>query len=88
MGKGRERWADLVGYSTAELRPHLERQFPPGMGWSNIDRWHIDHIVPLAAFGPMSAGDPVFRAAWALTNLRPLWKRDNEAKGPKREHLL
>lgn len=87
-GKQRARWCDLVGYGVGELRRHLERQFLPGMSWHNIGHWHIDHIVPIASFGPMSPGDERFLACWALTNLRPLWKSENLRKSAKRELLL
>ena len=67
---------------------HLERQFLPGMTWGNRGEWHIDHIVPLASFTFTSPDDPEFRAAWALTNLRPLWAKDNIRKSAKRTHLI
>lgn len=86
--KQRRPWTELVGYSVEELRVHLERQFLPGMNWANIELWQVDHVLPVAGFGPMSPGDDAFRACWALTNLRPLWKIDNLLKGSKREHLL
>ena len=83
-GKGGATWASLLGYSAADLRAHLERQFLPGMGWHNLNKWHIDHIVPLAAFPrPLD-----LRAAWALPNLRPLWREENIRKREKRTHLL
>jgi len=81
-------WEELAGYSVEALATHIARQFLPGMGWQNIGDWHVDHIVPLANFTYQSSSDPEFRAAWALTNLRPLWKRDNLMKGPKRLHLI
>lgn len=63
-------------------------QFLPGMSWDNMAEWHIDHILPLASFSYASASDPEFRAAWALTNLRPLWSAENMQKGAKRVLLL
>lgn len=81
-------WKCLVGYGPAELREHLERQFLRGMTWDNMGQWHIDHIVPLDAFNYINADDPAFRAAWALTNLRPLWAADNVRKHAKRLHLI
>lgn len=84
---GRSRSAErLLGYSIDELRLHLERQFVKGMGWHNMDRWHIDHIVPQAAFELSNDGE--WRACWALTNLRPLWASSNMAKGAQRQSLL
>jgi hypothetical protein len=79
---------ELVGYSFSELKAHLERQFTPGMGWHNVSKWHIDHIVPLSSFSIIGPDDPELRRAWALANLRPLWAADNLRKGAKREVLL
>lgn len=86
--KARRNVLDLVGWAGDELRAHLERQFVKGMGWHNLDDWHIDHIVPLASFTITGPDDPELRRAWALTNLRPLWARENEAKGAKRLMLI
>lgn len=82
------RWLVLVGYTVEELRQHLERQFLPKMGWHNMPKWHIDHIVPLASFKFESAADPEFKAAWSLTNLRPCWGSENLRKHAKREFLV
>lgn len=79
---------DLLDYSVAELRAHLERQFLPGMGWHNMGQWHIDHIVPLSSFTITGESDPGFKRAWDLPNLRPLWGQHNVAKGARRETLL
>jgi hypothetical protein len=89
LSKASRRLHDLVGYTTDQLAAHLERQFTKGMSWRNRgSKWHIDHIIPLASFQFTSANDPEFRAAWALTNLRPLWKPANLSKGAKRLTLL
>lgn len=87
-GKGGRRSAELLGYSIAELRAHLERQFLKGMSWDNMGEWHIDHIVPLSSFTIAGPDDPELRRAWALPNLRPLWAADNIRKGAKRTVLL
>lgn len=87
-GKGGKSWQDLVPYTLDDLMAHLERQFLPGMTWDNRGDWHIDHVVPLASFNFTSPDDPEFRAAWALTNLRPLWAKDNIRKSAKRTHLI
>jgi 5-methylcytosine-specific restriction endonuclease McrA len=58
------------------------------MTWENFGDWHVDHRVPLASFNYASADDPEFRAAWALTNLQPLWKRENLRKGKLMKVLL
>jgi 5-methylcytosine-specific restriction endonuclease McrA len=80
---------DLLGYSSAELVAHLERQFTKGMSWSNYgSEWHIDHIVPLSSFSYETPDDPDFKSAWALTNLRPLWATENFSKGAKVSLLI
>jgi Protein of unknown function (DUF1524) len=81
-------WKDLVGYSVDDLRRHLEAQFTKGMSWSNVSKWEIDHIVPLADFDIKEAGDREFMAAWSLGNLRPLWRPLNRSKSDKRVFLL
>lgn len=78
----------VIGCALGELKTHLERQFLPGMSWHNMSEWHIDHIVPLASFTITGPDDPELRRAWALSNLRPLWAKENMSKGAKREVLL
>ena len=88
LGKQGWRWETLVGYTLADLMAHLERQFVTGMTWDNRGDWHIDHITPLSSFRYDSADHPDFRAAWALSNLRPLWAHENLSKNDRRTHLL
>lgn len=86
--KSSESWETLVGFSLSDLIRHLERQFTDGMSWDNMGDWHIDHIVPLASFKYESSEDAEFRAAWAITNLRPLWSKENVSKGARRLLLI
>lgn len=81
--KQRRRTYALLGYSYEDLRAHLERQFQPGMSWENYGEWHIDHIVPLSAFNFSTPEHLDFARAWALANLRPLWKLDNLRKNAR-----
>lgn len=81
-------WQSLVPYSIEQLYRHIERQFIGGMTWQNMGKWHIDHIVPLKSFSFTNPADPEFQAAWALTNLRPLWASDNIEKNGKRLYLI
>jgi len=87
-GKEGRTWREAVDYSLADLIAHLERQFLKGMGWHNMGEWHIDHIVPLVSFQITGFDDPSFRRAWALSNLRPLWAKDNVSKGGRVTTLL
>lgn len=79
---------ELLGYSVEDLRRHLERQFSRKMSWEAFARGdiHIDHRRPLSSF---DLSDPdQFSAAWALTNLQPMWAGDNIKKGNKLVVLL
>lgn len=88
--KGRRKDAPtmaLLGCSAAAAKRHLERQFSAGMTWANWGGvWHVDHIRPLAGF---DLTDPAqLRDACHFTNLRPLPKLENLAKGAKRVFLI
>lgn len=87
-GKAGRKWSDLVGYDRERLMTHLERQFTPGMTWDNYGGWHVDHIVPLSVHQIADAEGEDFKAAWSLTNLRPMWAGDNIRKGAKVLTLL
>jgi len=71
---------DLLPYSLEELMQHLEKQFEPGMTWSNHGEWHIDHIKADVRFKYSSVHDEEFRRCWSLENLQPLWPEDNLRK--------
>jgi predicted nucleic acid-binding Zn ribbon protein len=74
----------LVGYSVEDLKRHLEKKFKKGMSWDNYGTvWEIDHILPISAFIIKSAHDVAFRECWALKNLQPLWKEENNKKSAK-----
>lgn len=75
-------------YSKEELCEHLERQFLPGMTWDNYGEWHIDHIRPIASFDYSSTKDDGFLDCWDLSNLRPMWAKDNLSKSDKITHLI
>jgi hypothetical protein len=81
-------WQDLVGFTAERLMSHLERQFMPGMNWDNRHLWQIDHIVPVASFSFFSSECLDFKACWAITNLRPLWSKENREKWHTRTHLI
>lgn len=81
--KERMNWEEIVGYTVADLRAHLEERFLPGMSWDNRREWHIDHKLPLASFTFTGPTDPEFRRAWSLDNLQPLWREQNQQKHAK-----
>jgi hypothetical protein len=87
-GKGGKGWQDILGYTADDLRTHLERQFTRGMTWDNYGKWHVDHILPVASFIYETVECDEFLACWAITNLRPLWAKENISKSDTRLHLI
>jgi len=84
-GKNGKSWRELVDYNISDLKKHLEEHFQAGMSWSNYGKngWEIDHKIPIAYFNYTSYNDSEFKMCWALTNLQPLWAKDNLRKGAK-----
>lgn len=82
--KGGRKWEMLVGYTTDQLKRHLERKFTPDMSWDNYGSyWHIDHRIPESAFNFDTPDDIDFKRCWALKNLQPLEAKKNMIKGAK-----
>ena len=80
-GDKKERgWESLVGYTIKDLIKHLQKQFTGGMTWNNYGKWHIDHIIPVSAFNFTSTDGFDFKRCWALSNLQPLWAKENMSK--------
>lgn len=71
-----------LGADIPTVRKWLERQFRPGMTWENHGSvWEIDHILPLSKFD-LTKPEHRLRASH-FTNLQPLFKYHNRAKGAK-----
>jgi hypothetical protein len=87
-GKKGRSWTSILPYTVEQLRVHIERQFKRDMSWDNMERWHIDHIIPRSSFSFTCTEDDEFKACWALSNLRPMWAKDNIKKHNKRLTLL
>jgi len=81
-------YADYVPFTIAELVDHLEKQFEPGMSWSNYSHkgWHIDHICP-SSFYDFSDEKEILNC-WSLRNLRPFWHNENISKSNKLDWTL
>jgi len=77
------KWELLAGYTTEQLKEHLEKQFTPGMTWANYGEWHVDHKTPRAVFNFNTAEDIDFGRCWGLENLQPLWAKENMSKGAR-----
>ena len=61
--------------SMQELKKHLKDQFEEGMSWDNYGEWHLDHIIPCAAFDLSCEYQQA--VCFHYTNLQPLWAEDN-----------
>ena len=68
---------ELLGCSIKKLKKHLEKQFQPGMNWTNHSPkgWHVDHIQPCANFDLSKESEQL--KCFHYSNLRPLWFTDN-----------
>ncbi len=75
--KGRASPSLVLGCSQETLRAHIGAQFAEGMTWERYGQWEVDHIIPLSAARSL---DHLIELCH-YTNLQPLWKRDNIAKG-------
>lgn len=84
--KAGRHWETLVDFTVFELIEHLQEQFTPEMNWSNHGvYWHIDHIVPIAAFNFETPEDIDFKRCWNLNNFQPLEVYKNLSKGARLE---
>ena len=83
--KSRNHWEYLVGYTTADLKKHLESLWKTGMNWKNYGQygWHIDHVIPKARLHIDGVDDPTFKFCWSLDNLQPMWWKENLLKSDK-----
>jgi len=69
----------LIGCTWEDLLKHIESQFTDKMSWDNYGSyWHLDHIIPLAAFDLNNAEH--LNACCHWTNLQPLEKSENLRK--------
>jgi len=67
---------ELLKYNYMDLKNHIESLFINGMTWENYGEWEIDHIKPLSKFEK----DTPVHIVNSLSNLQPLWKKDNRQK--------
>lgn len=72
---------DLLNYTWKDFKCHIEQQFQDGMSWDNYNKWHIDHKVPVSWYIKNNTFN--IKTVNALSNLRPLWAKDNLKKGNK-----
>lgn len=75
---------EMLGYTVDDFCVHIEKQFLKGMSWDNMNQWQIDHIIPISSAKNL---DDVVRLN-QLSNLRPLWSKENNLKKNKMLTLL
>ena len=73
---------EMLGYSSNDLKIHMELLFLDGMSWENWGEWHIDHKIPVSKFDKETPMTIVNN----LNNLQPLWALDNLSKSNKIEN--
>ncbi len=73
----------IIGCNTwIEVFNHLNSKLKNGMTWENYGSyWHIDHIVPCAAFDLTIEQQQI--TCFHYTNLQPLTAQENFQKGKK-----
>ena len=71
----------LLGCSTKDWKIYLESKFLNCMNWDNYGEWHIDHIIPCAAFDLTKPENQ--KKCFHYSNTQPLWAKDNLRKGDK-----
>jgi len=76
-----QRTHEYLGCTIDHARRHIEKQFRKGMSWDNHGEWELDHIIPLAKWDLTNPQH--IKRANHYSNLQPLWKQENRAKGAR-----
>lgn len=85
---------ELTHATNEELEAHLTKQFSEGMSWSNYglkhQGWNMDHVLPVSKLKMAIKGngkvdeealERIMAEICDYRNLRPMWKKENSAKG-------
>jgi transposase len=80
-GKKSASTMELVGTDWLTLFVWIQSKFQFGMTWNNHGLWHIDHVIPCAAFDLTQPEQQ--KECFHYKNLQPLWKIENIKKGAK-----
>jgi len=84
--KNGRHWEDIVGWTLQQFKNRFNQLFKPGMTWENHGTvWDIDHIQPLSIHNITSTDCTDCKRAWELSNLQPLFKKENRSKSNKLE---
>ena len=74
----------LLGCAFDAIKSHIESLFQPWMTWANYGEWVIDHKIPLAK----AKNEEELIKLCHYTNLQPLLKSHNMAKGAKLDYVI
>jgi len=83
QGKQGRSWESMVGYTAEELKSRLLKTMPKGYTWDDLEKLHIDHIIPISAFNVEDETSIDFKRCWALKNLQLLPVVENLVKNAK-----
>ena len=75
---------EALGCTAAQFKDHLERQFLKGMTWDNRALWHLGHITPISS---AKTEQDVYTLSH-MTNIRPMWSKENMVKSNNQTHLI
>jgi hypothetical protein len=75
--QGRASPVHVLGCEQPRLRDFIEQRFKRGMTWERYRQWEVDHVLPIGL--PVGLDELVRRCHYS--NLQPLWKSENRAKG-------
>jgi hypothetical protein len=70
---------DALGCTWEELKIRFESFFTEEINWDTMDKWHIDHIIPLSS----AKNSEELKKLCHYTNLQPLMAKDNLSKKDK-----
>jgi len=70
---------ELLGCNKHELLERFRSLYAEGMHDMNYGEWEIDHIRPICSFDLTDMEQ--MRQCFHYTNMQPLWKEENQAKG-------
>jgi len=75
---------DALGCTALQFKEHLEKQFLKGMTWDNRALWQLDHITPISS---AKTEQDVYTLSH-MTNIRPMWAKENMVKSNNQTHLI
>ena len=74
-----------IGCSIAQFKEYIEKQFKPGMNWTNYgkgpNKWQLDHINPIQP-------EDINKNVNHFSNLQPLWQAENIKKGDSQDSQM